>query len=301
MRHGLDVPADLPHLLSARYPPGFWHNNLQIVDKNHLVAVGQRIRADVRHGHAGGLDDVNGPLDDLFAFCGQERPLLLRDGPTLDFTQLDPGQVGHKPIRQFVAVGLQAVKADPVVLREGPREAHAQRRFAGGRVAADDHHVPQLGEELLIQLPHPPGKVLMGGFVALVKLLEHGGHVHVLRTLPPGEQPVELGYDGGRRVQVLGILERPARLRDPCKPCLLKEYGNIAPDICGSWGAVHDVHEQLAPGGLWASPQLVPHSDGINRPSIHEQAANGLIDPAASPVNEIIRPHLREYLADQLR
>ena len=223
--------------------------------------------------------------EDILGCVGRLGPLLLGEGPPLDSGHLNARHVGDQPVSQLVAAGLQGVKPHPLGLALVVGEGHRQGSLAGGGVAAQHHHVPQVHKKLLVQLRQAPGHVLMGRGVAAPEGMEHLFHVHAPHILPLYGEGLELVQSPAKLFHITGLGQFQGDSLSLHHSGLLLHPGYILPDVRGCGHIIHDLEEQLAPVLSLAQP--VPDGDRVHRLAADKLGPNGLKDLPVDVVQEI--------------
>ena len=295
--HGVEPDGDVRDLFVSLPARGV--HQLEVVHEDHVVPPGQRRRLDVADAHAAGGDQVQLQLVQDGRRGGQGGEVLLPELPALDLFEAHPGLPGDEPPEELAVSGLQAEKAHPAGLRHGPGHLEGQQGLAAGGVAADDHKVPGLHLQALVQPPDAPGEI--DGL-----LLQAGDKLH--RRLAHGDLPEILpaahgGVDLVHHVpDVLGLLvfgdrQGPGQLRHPAQAVAGLELVQQA----GKLPALRR-RQRLGPDGVHHGPGVVPglqhHRHGRDGPAVQKEGPQGGKDVAAVGLGKVLRPQDGDRLAD---
>ena len=137
---GMEIHADLgDHILALAAIAG---DQLHIVDKNHLVAVGQDVRAQVGRVHAGALDQVEAVQRRALAHVHDAVKVQRGQSLFLDELEIYVGVIGHHAVAGVLLVGLVAVKSNFLAaLGHAETELQRKRRLADRGIGAEDDKI----------------------------------------------------------------------------------------------------------------------------------------------------------------
>ena len=183
LSEGVQRAGDGRHLFAAQVARiALRDDQLDVVHKDHVVAVGKRLGHDVAGGHAARLDHVEPALGRVLRTDREGAPVPIRQAAALDRVKVDAHSLCHDAVADLANIRLEAEKADLERLGHVVGHHQGERRLAVARVPAQHHHVAAPDKAVVVEHVQPEADIVRGraARVARGEVLQELQHRHHL-------------------------------------------------------------------------------------------------------------------------
>ena len=293
--------GDGRHLLAAQVARvALGNDELHIVNKDHVVAVGDGLRHDVARSHAARLDHVEPALGRVLRADREGAPVAVGQAAALDRVEVDLHALRHDAVADLAGGRFKAEKADLERLGHVVGHHQGKGRLSVARVAAQHHHVAAPDEAVVVEHVQPEAHIVRGRAVRVAcgEVLQELQHRHYLDAAARSHLRLQLGEQRADLVERGRAIDLRREGADAAQRRLLAHQLRIFAPARARGRDLHQVDELLLLRRAGGIAEFRVDRDGVGVPALAEHLARRLEDQPVWRAGEVALVHLGKHLTD---